>query len=111
MLKSNVGDDDPVSSIRIGHRKVGELNVREQMEARGQIELSEKERKRREILQRFPKFKVPGLKAGIREAQANIDRFHKVIAKEQETIREYSEHLALCKQRDRELKAAGFDPL
>lgn len=111
MSDSNFGDADPISSIRIGHRKISELSVREQMEARKQLELSEEERKKREILQRYPRYKVPGLEAGIREAHENIKRFEAALAKERKTIEEFTAFLALSRQRDRELVAAGFKPL
>ncbi len=108
-MTSNIGDSDPITSIRIQGRKVEELTVRQQMESRKQIVLSEKERKRKEILTRYPRYKVPNLKAGITEALANIARFEEAIKKERDTVSEFTAFVALCEQRDKELKAAGFE--
>lgn len=105
-LTPNVGELG-IKSIRIGGRRVGELSKVEQMMARKQIALTEEEMKIKEIKDKYPKYKVPNLKAGIVEARANIVRFQETVQKEQETIAEFSALLALCEQRDRELKNAG----
>jgi hypothetical protein len=111
MSKSNIGDSDPITSIRLQGRRVDELSVVQRMQARKQIELSEKERQRREIKDKYPPYKVPNMKAAVKEAKANIARFEEAIKKEQATVAEFTAFIALCEQRDKELKAAGFDPL
>lgn len=108
MVESNVGETG-VDSIRIGRRRVGELSKLEQMRARKQIVLSDEERRVKDIRDRFPKYKVPNLRAGILEAGENIKRFEGGIQKERDTIAEFNGLLALCEQRDTELRAAGVE--
>jgi hypothetical protein len=113
MSKSNIGDSDPITSIRFAGLPADspKLSVVQRMQARKQIELSEKQKKRKAIKDRYPPYKVPNMKAAIVEAKANIARFEDAIKKEQATIAEFTAFTALCEQRDKELKAAGFDPL
>jgi hypothetical protein len=108
MARNNIGEMGK-RSIRIGGKRISELNVVDQMRARQQIELTEEQAKKKAILDKYPPYKVPNLKAGIKEARENIQRFTDCIAQENKTIEEYTVHLALCEQRDKELKAGGFD--
>lgn len=107
MGENNIGESG-FDSTRIGGKRLDELTVLEQMRARKQIVLSAEQRRVKDIKDRYPKYKVPNLKAGIREAEANIGRFEEAIKKERDTISEFSAYLALCQQRDKELKAAGI---
>lgn len=108
MSTSNIGETG-IESSRFSGKTLSELSVVEQMKARKQIELSEKEREIRRIKNRYPPYKVKSMDAAIKESRANIKRFQNAIKKEQETIDELMGLIALCRQRDYELVAAGFD--
>jgi len=108
MAKSNIGQTGK-DSIRIAGKEISELNRVDQMRARQQLELTEDQLKKKAILDKYPPYKVPNLEAAIREAKANIVRFTECVERENLTIQEFTVHLALCKQRDKELKAEGFD--
>ena len=108
MGDSNVGETG-IESTRIGGKRLEELSVVDQMRARKQIVLSAAERRVKDIKDRYPRYKVPNLESGITEAEANIVRFEEAILKERKTIKEFSAYLALCRQRDVELRAAGVE--
>jgi hypothetical protein len=109
-MSSNIGEVGAKSS-RFAGKSANELSVVQRMQARKGIELTEKQQRRKDIKDKYPPYKVPNMEAAIREAHANIGRFQGAIKKEQQTINEFTAHLALCRQRDKELRAAGFDPL
>lgn len=110
MTESNIGETG-IDSIRIGGKRIGDLSVVDRMRARKQVELSETERKIRDVKAKYPPYSVPHLKAGIKEARENMFRFETAIKKENETITEFSKYLGLCEQRDKELRALGVEVL
>lgn len=108
---SNVGDADPVTSTRVGGRKIEELSKVEQMRARGPMQLTAEQQKRKEILERYEpmvrKMRPEFLEADVRRAEENIARFQAKIEEERRTIIERQQVIPLCRQRDQELKLAG----
>lgn len=63
--------------------------------------------KRRDILKEWGRWDVAALKQQITQDHEAIERFEDVIATEDESIKEHSETVALCKQRDKELAQLG----
>lgn len=107
-FESNVGESG-IASIRIGGRRVEGLSRVEQMMARKQIELSEEEKRVRDIRARYPKYKVVNLKSSIKEMDSDIRRFEDAITDLRGKVADFTGFLALCEQRDKELKAAGVE--
>tara|TARA_R110000772_G_scaffold205352_1_gene315640 strand:+ start:672 stop:998 length:327 start_codon:yes stop_codon:yes gene_type:complete len=108
MGKQNVGQTGE-ESVRIGGREVSELSVRDQMTARKGIALTKKQLAIKEIKDKYPKWDVNGLLAAIRQADDNIERFEKCLKEERATIAEYTGYVALCKQRDDDLRKVESD--
>lgn len=111
MSKSNRGDSDPVSSTRIAGKKVEELSIVEQMKARGTLELTKEQQKRKEILESYDplirRLNPDFLEKDIERSEENIARFEECIKKERETIAERKGIIPLLRQRDELLKKAG----
>jgi hypothetical protein len=61
----------------------------------------------RAIHKEWGRWDVDALKQQIMQDHEAIERFENVIAQEDESIKEHSETVALCKQRDKELAALG----
>ena len=62
----------------------------------------------RELRLKFPPYQVPAMKLQIRQCQEAIQRSHQVIDKEHASIFELKKLLAVCQQRDEELKPFGI---
>jgi len=103
-MTGNIGQTG-IESIRIGGKPIAELNVRQRMEARVQLELTEAQKARRAIKDKYPPYNVASMEAAVKEAHANIQRFTECIQKEQATISEFTGYIALCCLRDQELAA------
>lgn len=58
----------------------------------------------RELRKQFPLYDVAAMNTQIDQFKDSIDRGHEVIKQENESIAEHREILALCQQRDKELK-------
>jgi len=68
------------------------------------VEASEK---RKAIFTEWGRWDETALKQQVEQDHEAIERFEDVIAQEDESIKEHSETVALCKQRDKELAALG----
>ena len=107
--ESNVGQEG-TESIRIAGVRISNLPIAEAAQAQQQMRFVENENVRvkiKDILKKYPPYQVPALEHGIRLAKENIERFEGAMKKERDTIQEFSEALAICKQRDKELTELG----
>ena len=106
MAKPNIGQTGE-ESIRIHGKPVEECSLQAQMEVRNKTKLSARQMAVKEINRKYPPYKVPNLKAGIKEAEANIGRFEEAIRKERQTVSEFTTLVKLCEMRDKELESLG----
>ena len=59
------------------------------------------------LLRRFPAYEIPAMEQQIVQCEEAIERCNKVIEAEHDSIDEFTEVKALCKQRDKELAQYG----
>lgn len=62
---------------------------------------------RKEILTRWGRWDADALRKQIEQDKEAIDRFEEVVVQEDESIKEHSECIALCRERDRKLAQLG----
>lgn len=106
---SNEGETGD-ESIRIQGKRVEELAPREQAQSRKQIEEQKRKLKRKEIMGRYPPYKVQGLKAQLKQCEDNLVKMRAVAQQEESTILEYRMWIRQCEMRDKELVSEGFEP-
>jgi hypothetical protein len=95
-------------SIRIGGKAIGDLPVRDGVEARGQLEEQRKRDRRIEILKEHGRYKVPNLIAQLNQCEGNLKRMRDVCAQEESSIGELKMHIRQAKLRDEKLEREGL---
>ena len=106
--ESNVGEAGD-SSIRIQGKRIEELDPVQQVEARKQLAARQLKDRRKGITDRYPPYKVDGLKAQLKQCEQNLASMRQVVAQEEGTIAEYKLWIKQCQARDKELEAQGFE--